>query len=169
MTYYCQAVDSPIGRLLVTVDTAGAIFGIEFAIGRDREALKAHLERKGGQLEDARGHGDPVARQLDEYFAGARRKFELPLAPAGTDFQKSVWRELVAIPYGETTTYGEIARTLGRPAASRAVGRANGTNPIPIVVPCHRVIGSDGSLVGFGGGLETKRHLLDLERGRAAG
>jgi methylated-DNA-[protein]-cysteine S-methyltransferase len=103
--------------------------------------------------------------QLAEYFAGERRAFDLPLAPQGSGFQVEVWRALLRIPYGETCSYGDIARVVGRPAASRAVGAANGRNPIPIIVPCHRVIGSNGSLTGYGGGLPVKRWLLDHERG----
>ena len=104
-----------------------------------------------------------LRRQLAEYFAGERREFALRLAPAGTPFERSVWDELLAIPFGETRSYGEIAQAIGRPGAARAVGRANGANPIPIVVPCHRVIGADGSLTGFGGGLAAKSRLLELE------
>jgi methylated-DNA-[protein]-cysteine S-methyltransferase len=103
-------------------------------------------------------------RQLEQYFARERREFELPLAPEGTAFQQRVWRALLAIPCGATRSYGEIARAIGRPAASRAVGAANGRNPIAIVVPCHRVIGSNGTLTGYGGGLPAKRWLLDHER-----
>jgi methylated-DNA-[protein]-cysteine S-methyltransferase len=103
--------------------------------------------------------------QLAEYFAGERRDFDLPLAPQGSGFQVEVWRALLRIPYGETCSYGHIARVVGRPSASRAVGAANGRNPIPIIVPCHRVIGSNGSLTGYGGGLPVKRWLLDHERG----
>ncbi len=105
-----------------------------------------------------------TARQLDEYFAGKRREFDLPLAPEGTAFQQRVWRELLKIPYGETWSYGELARAIGRPAAARAVGAANGKNPIAIIVPCHRVIGADGSLTGYGGGMPTKQWLLAHER-----
>jgi methylated-DNA-[protein]-cysteine S-methyltransferase len=108
-----------------------------------------------------------LRRQLAEYFAGRRAVFELPLAPRGTEFERAVWRALIEIPYGETRSYAEIARRIGRPQACRAVGRANGRNPLGIVVPCHRVIGSDGSLTGYGGGLEMKQYLLDLE-GNAA-
>jgi methylated-DNA-[protein]-cysteine S-methyltransferase len=100
---------------------------------------------------------------LQEYFRGERRTFDLPLAPRGTEFQMDVWRALQRIPYGETRSYSGIAREIGRPAAVRAVGAANGANPIPIVIPCHRVVGSNGSLTGFGGGIETKRWLLALE------
>src|SRR5436305_1285343 len=108
-----------------------------------------------------------AAHQLEQYFAGERRGFDLPLAPEGTAFQQRVWRALLAIPYGETCSYGHIARAIGRPAASRAVGAANGKNPLAIVVPCHRVIGANGTLTGYGGGLPTKRWLLDLERSQA--
>jgi methylated-DNA-[protein]-cysteine S-methyltransferase len=104
--------------------------------------------------------------QLAEYFAGSRRDFDLPLAPAGGDFDLRVWRETSAIPYGETASYGEIARAVGRPDGAREVGGAMARNPIPVIVPCHRVVGSDGALVGYAGGLERKRLLLDLEAGR---
>ena len=102
-------------------------------------------------------------RQLDDYFAGTRRDFDLPLSPRGTEFQRNVWRTLAAIPYGSTWSYRDLAQRIGRPAAMRAVGAANGRNPLPIVLPCHRVIGADGSLTGFGGGLPTKAFLLRLE------
>ena len=106
-----------------------------------------------------------TARQLDAYFRGERRVFELPLDFAGTDFQKQVWQALLTIPYGETRSYSQIARQVGSPDAVRAVGAANGRNPISIVAPCHRVIGASGALTGFAGGLDTKRYLLALERG----
>lgn len=109
-----------------------------------------------------------LARQLDAYFAGRLETFDLPLAPAGTPFQQDVWRMLLQIPYGRTWTYSDLARRIGRPDAVRAVGAANGANPIPIVIPCHRVIGTNGKLVGFGGGLETKQRLLLLESGQQA-
>jgi methylated-DNA-[protein]-cysteine S-methyltransferase len=107
----------------------------------------------------------PVLRQLAEYFAGDRKQFELPLVPRGTPFQLEVWRALQRIPYGETRSYAGIARSIGRPTATRAVGAANGANTIPIIIPCHRVIGTSGALTGFGGGLAVKRRLLDLEVG----
>lgn len=105
-------------------------------------------------------------RQLDEYFAGERTSFDLPLALRGTPFQLRVWRALCDIPYGETISYGELARRVGAPGAARAVGLANGRNPVPIIVPCHRVIGANGTLTGYGGGLDRKRWLLALEAGR---
>jgi len=109
-----------------------------------------------------------TARQLAEYFAGTRQVFDLPLAPQGSGFQERVWRALLAIPFGVTTTYGDIARTIGRPSASRAVGTANGANPIAIIVPCHRVIGQNGTLTGYAGGLPMKKWLLEHEQ-RIAG
>ena len=107
-----------------------------------------------------------ISRQLEEYFAGERTMFDLPIRPRGTQFQISVWNTLLAIPYGETRSYAQIANAIGRPSAVRAVGAANGANPIPIVIPCHRVIGSNGSLTGFGGGIDVKRRLLELESGQ---
>lgn len=113
--------------------------------------------------EDASALREPV-RQLRAYFAGELENFDLPLAPEGTPFQKKVWTELCSIPYGETISYGELARRIGNPIASRAVGLANGSNPIPIIIPCHRVIGSNGKLTGYGGGLPIKEKLLALEK-----
>jgi len=114
-------------------------------------------------MEDARFFNDTIS-QLDSYFAGGLKQFDLPLAPEGTPFQLKVWQRLCEIPYGETMSYGELARRIGNPNASRAVGLANGANPIPIVIPCHRVIGSNGKLTGYGGGLPIKEKLLALER-----
>lgn len=124
--------------------------------------LSRHFEGD-GELAVAGRHHDTIERQLTEYLEGRRRVFELDLDLRGTDFQKEVWGAVAAVPYGQTATYGEIAHLIGRPRASRAVGAANGANPIPIVIPCHRVIGADGSLTGYGGGLPTKRRLLALE------
>jgi len=106
-------------------------------------------------------------RQLDEYFKGRRKKFNVPLLPEGTDFQKAVWRQLQKIPFGRTASYGDVARAIGSPKAFRAVGNANNKNPIPLIIPCHRVIGSDGKLVGFGGGIWRKEWLLDHEAGNS--
>jgi methylated-DNA-[protein]-cysteine S-methyltransferase len=149
-------VDTPIGALLIAGD-GDSIVETFFAGAKP----KADWIRDDDALRDA-------ADQLLAYFAGARDKFDLPLAPRGTDFQQAVWRALLAIPYGQTTTYSTIAQKIGKPAAVRAVGAANGANPIPIIIPCHRVIGANGSLTGFGGGIDVKRQLLALEA-RVAG
>lgn len=117
----------------------------------------------GAGVRDPAGVLERTRRQLEEYFAGTRTTFDLPLAPSGTAFELRVWALLREIPAGQTASYGDLARKLGDPTLARAVGRANGRNPLPIVVPCHRVIGADGSLVGFGGGLELKRRLLEHE------
>jgi methylated-DNA-[protein]-cysteine S-methyltransferase len=149
-------IETPIGPLLAAADDQG----LRRILFPDRKG-RAH-EPEVGWVRDPRPFQD-LREQLAQYFAGRRRAFSLKLAPAGTDFQQATWRALVDIPYGETASYAEIARRVGRPAASRAVGAANGANPLPIVVPCHRVIGADGSLTGFGGGLPIKRALLELE------
>jgi methylated-DNA-[protein]-cysteine S-methyltransferase len=144
---------SPIGDLLLVASEEGLV-RVEFA---------------GAVAPDDAPRDDkrlaPVLRQLAEYFAGDRTDFDIKLAPRGTPFQLDVWRTLQRIPYGETRSYADIARSIGRPTATRAVGAANGANPIPIIIPCHRVIGSNGSLTGFGGGIGVKRRLLDLESG----
>lgn len=151
---FYHAVTSPIGDLLLTSD-GEALTGLQ-------------MEGPGGHRPDPQWVSDEerlaaASRQLAEYFRGERTTFDLPLAPRGTPFQREVWAALRNIPYGRTESYGAVARRIGRPKAIRAVGAANGRNPIAIIVPCHRVIGSDGRLVGFGGGLERKRTLLDLE------
>jgi methylated-DNA-[protein]-cysteine S-methyltransferase len=130
-----------------------------------RPSLAAAVAGAGaaGVLDPAAGPLPEVRRQLEEYFAGRRRTFDLPLGPEGTGFQQRVWKELLAIPFGETRSYFDVARSLGQPTATRAVGAANGRNPISIVIPCHRVIGSDGSLTGYGGGLPAKQYLLEIE------
>jgi methylated-DNA-[protein]-cysteine S-methyltransferase len=155
MICYCY-LESPVGRLLVAGDEEGLRF-ISFMKGKHR--ITPEIDWR----EDRSYLGEAI-RQLDLYFEGRLRQFTLKLAPHGTPFQLDVLRALQEVPYGETISYGELAQRIGRPKASRAVGAANARNPLPIVIPCHRVIGSDGSLVGFGGGLEIKRKLLDLER-----
>jgi methylated-DNA-[protein]-cysteine S-methyltransferase len=143
-------IPSPVGPLALTVDDDGALTRIGFGAG--------------DVSDDARF--DRVVTQMTEYFAGRRTDFDLDLRPdGGSAFERRVWAALLEIPYGETASYGEIAARIGHPGKARAVGRANGRNPIAIVCPCHRVIGSDGSLTGYGGGLENKRTLLDLEAG----
>ncbi len=158
-TWYWHEIDSPVGRLLLAGDG-------ERLIGMGLQSGPRPLCPADSWRADAAPFRAAV-RQLQEYFAGARRRFDLPLAPRGTEFQRRVWRALTQIPYGQTTSYGELARRIGKPGASRAVGLANGANPLPIIVPCHRVIGADGSLTGFGGGLPIKRKLLALEGGAA--
>lgn len=168
MTYYTTTVDSPCGPLLCVVNSAGAVVRIEFndpGEGRDRRKLLEKMQDAGIEIVEDPQRTAELRRQLAEYFAGERREFDLELAPEGTPFERSVWEALRTIPFGETRSYGEIAAAIGHPGAARAVGRANGANPIPIVVPCHRVIGSNGSLTGFGGGLENKSRLLELEGG----
>lgn len=156
VTKYCET-STPIGSLLLCGD-GNALSGISFQNGRHPAAIPESWQRSDAPFRDA-------IAQLADYFAGRRRRFDLELAPEGTPFQREVWSALTRIPYGETVSYSELARRIGRPSATRAVGAANGANPLPIVVPCHRVIGSNGSLTGFGGGIEIKRRLLDLEAG----
>ena len=151
---------TPIGPLLLAGDAAGLRF-VLFSRGRKSVAPRPEWEPDRGLLDE------PV-RQLSAYFAGKLREFELAVAPEGTSFQREVWSELQRIPYGETISYGEVARRIGNPKAVRAVGLANGSNPISIIIPCHRVIGSNGSLTGYGGGLPTKQALLALERGQTS-
>ncbi len=153
--YYTYAA-SPIGQLLLA-GSADALQVIGFPHGDKARRADIGWERYDEPFKK-------TARQLNEYFAGDRQEFELDLAPDGTTFQVEVLEALRGIPYGETCTYRDIAVAVGRPKAVRAVGNANGRNPLPIVIPCHRVIGSDGSLTGFGGGIEVKRYLLDLEQ-----
>lgn len=158
MTLHSKTIWSPVGELTLVADAKGlaAILWENDRPGR---------VRLGALAEDA---GHPVLRaaerQLGEYFAGTRRTFDVPLSFSGSDFQKSVWRALLTIPFGETRSYGEIARQVGKPSASRAVGAANGRNPVSIIAPCHRVVGSTGKLTGFAGGLDAKAFLLALEQ-----
>jgi methylated-DNA-[protein]-cysteine S-methyltransferase len=154
-TTFFSTVPSPVGRLTV-VGEGDDLVGLYF----DKDPLAAKM-RATGVKDDGRLRSTVV--QLEEYFAGTRTRFDLSLVPSGTAFQKKVWSALVQIPFGATATYGEIARAISRPDASRAVGGANHRNPIAIIIPCHRVIGTDGSMTGYGGGLPRKRILLDLE------
>jgi len=148
-------VDSPVGRLLVAGDGAALHF-VSFPSGHKAIGPKPDWHRCDAPFTQVR-------RQLDGYFAGELRRFDLPFHLSGTAFQKRVWMMLARIPFGETRTYGELARDVGAPKVSRAVGAANGANPLPIILPCHRVIGANGSLTGFGGGLPTKSYLLRHE------
>ncbi len=145
--------ESPIGTLILTASGTG-LTGVHFP------GQRPALARSGGRPELLA----ETRRQLDEYFAGERRAFDLPLdMDAGTEFQRSVWREVATISHGATITYGELARRIGRPGHARAAGGANARNPLPVIVPCHRVVGGDGALTGYAGGLDRKRLLLELE------
>ena len=154
-TIHFRRIPSPLGLLTIAASDAG-LHAIEFPSNR-------HPQRRRDWREGDHPLLDRAQAQLDEYFAGTRRSFDLPLAPQGTPFQREVWFALASIPYGCTASYAQQAAKVGRPTATRAVGAANGRNPLPIVLPCHRVIGADGSLTGFGGGLPAKRFLLQLE------
>ncbi len=148
-------MESPVGPLLLAGD-GQALFRIAFTTGARAAGPEPGWVRDDDAFADAKA-------ALTAYFDGRRPDFALPLKPIGTDFQRRVWRTLAAIPYGETRSYRWLAETIDAPKAVRAVGAANGANPLPIILPCHRVIGADGSLTGFGGGIETKRYLLALE------
>lgn len=158
MLYY-DHIDTPIGSLLLVGDGAGLV-----EVGLPHGGVAAPPPPDG---ERSKSKVHAAARQFGEYFAGKRLLFELPLHPSGTPFQLEVWGALLAIPYGETVSYADIARRIRRPRAVRAVGAANGANPLAIIVPCHRVIGSHGDLTGYGGGLPAKRWLLAHERKHA--
>ena len=158
-SYFFKSIDSPVGKLKLVASGAGlaAILWENDPPGRVRLEVLAEDRNHPVLLE--------AEKQLSEYFAGQRTSFDLRLDFAGTEFQRKVWKALLEIPFGETRTYGQIARQLGNPNAMRAVGAANGRNPISIVAPCHRVIGADGDLTGFAGGLKVKEYLLGMERG----
>lgn len=156
-------LDSPVGPLTLVADD-GVLCGLYV----DEQRHRPPAERFGVRVPTSDEPFATAAKQLAAYFAGELTEFDLPLALHGTPFQRRVWTALRKIPYGETVSYGELAQEIGRPTAARAVGLANGRNPICIIVPCHRVIGSAGSLTGYGGGIERKRYLLDLERRTAA-
>lgn len=147
--------ESPVGRLLLAGSRAGLNF-VSFSSGKHAVVISPEWNEDRAVFQNA-------ITQLDEYFAGRRKTFDLALFPQGTAFQTQVWNALQTIPYGETISYKELAQRIGKPKTIRAVGAANGANPIPIIIPCHRVIGLDGSLTGFGGGLPLKKRLLELE------
>lgn len=170
----CALLETPIGRLWLAADEHG-LRRVEFPPRPGRHAPPPPVAAPAPESTAIASHHAAACRilaaacnQLREYFAGRRNQFDLPLAPQGTAFQLRVWTELRRIPYGQTISYGELARRVGLPRAARAVGAANGANPIPIIVPCHRVIGANGRLTGFGGGLATKAELLALESGQRA-
>jgi len=167
-TLFTTKIDSAIGPLFLAASSQG-LLALEFdARLPGQQSIRPNPrdlreEKKGFRFEDSSRQMRPYLTELEEYFAGKRREFTFPLDLRGTDFQLACWRALLAIPYGETRTYADVARAVGKPNAFRAVGMANNRNPVAIVVPCHRVIASDGTLCGYGGGLDIKRKLLELE------
>jgi O-6-methylguanine DNA methyltransferase len=160
---YLDTVDSPAGPLAFAVDEAGALLRSQFVDGHYLISIEQELERAGYHLAQERRRTAQAREQLLDYHHGDRRVFDLPLALVGTEWQRRIWLALTYIPFGETRSYGELAAQLDRPHAARAVGRANATNPLPLVVPCHRLIGANGALTGFGGGLDLKARLLAHE------
>lgn len=163
MTLFAYAFTTPVGEVFAAVNEKGALVQLYF-LGKHRsEEIMEKLEGAGHSVTwEARALSE-VQHQVDEYFTRRRRKFEIPLHLVGTDFQMRVWEELLQIPYGKTRSYGELAVRIGHPHGSRAVGRANATNPVSLIVPCHRVIGADRNLTGYGGGIDIKKKLLILE------
>jgi len=167
-TLYCTNLDSAIGPLFLAASSQGLV-ALEFdARLPGQQSIRPNPrdlreEKNGFKFEQSSRAMQPYLIELEEYLAGKRREFTFPLDLRGTDFQLACWRALLAIPYGETRTYAAIARAVGKPTAFRAVGMANNRNPVAIIVPCHRVIASDGTLCGYGGGLDVKRKLLELE------
>ena len=164
MNVYVDTVGSPAGELAFAVDGEGALVALHFVEGDGYIEMEEALGDEGFVPRRDEGRTARAREELREYYAGERREFGLPLVLVGSEWQKAVWRELTRIPYGETRSYGEIADRLDRPGAARAVGRANATNRLPLVVPCHRVIAADGTLGGFNGGLHLKERLLEHER-----
>jgi len=159
-TFFLRHYDSPLGTYIIVISHQGVVC----VTTEDRASARfARWEREGIQIQDGGKLNETVADQLDAYLAGKLRQFSVPLDLRGTPFQRQVWEQLFKIPYGETRSYGQIAKALGQPKSARPVGQAIGRNPVAIIVPCHRVIGSDGKLTGYGGGLHRKQALLELE------
>ncbi len=169
MKAYVDEVESPAGLLAFAVNEEGALIRLHFVESDYGSVMEEDLGYEGYAVEADESRTAKVREELSEYTSGRRRTFDVPLAFAGSEWQKVVWRELTRIPFGETRSYGEIADNLGRPGAARAVGRANASNVLPLVVPCHRVIAADGTLGGFNGGLHLKERLLEHERRVLAG
>lgn len=163
MNAYIETIESPTGPFAFATDERGALIWLQFVDGEYELTVEQELEREGFSVEQ---DGDITAgarAQLQEYYAGTRQKFDVPFVLTGSEWQKAVWQALTRIPFGETRSYAEVAAMVGRPKAARAVGRANATNRLPVVVPCHRVIGANGSLTGFAGGTHLKTRLLEHE------
>ena len=164
MKAYVDEIESPAGPLAFAVDEDGTLVRLHFVESAYGPVMEAELEDEGYTVETDESRTAGVRKELAEYISGRRKTFDVPLAFVGSVWQKAVWMELMRIPFGETRSYGEIADSLGRPGAARAVGRANACNVLPVVVPCHRVIAADGTLGGFNGGLHLKERLLEHER-----
>jgi methylated-DNA-[protein]-cysteine S-methyltransferase len=162
-TRFLDTIDSPAGPLRIAVDETGRLTGIWFGLVTTDADVEISIRRSGHTPARDAGRVAHVAVQLREYAAGERTSFDLELVPSGSDWERRVWDALLTIPYGETRSYGQIATQLGDPTKARAVGWANAANPIPVVIPCHRVIGANGKLVGFGGGIDAKVKLLAHE------
>ena len=160
---YLDRIDSPVGALQFATTSEGALLGLHFLDGHYPLTLQQELERDGYELSQDLACSEQAHTALRAYFAGTCRSFDIPLIFRGSPFQIAVWKTLLHIPFGTTCTYAQVAQMLGRPKAARAVGRANATNRIPLVIPCHRVVGADGSLTGFAGGLHLKERLLAFE------
>jgi methylated-DNA-[protein]-cysteine S-methyltransferase len=161
---YVDEIASPAGPLAFAVDEEGALMRLHFVESDYGPVMEQELEDEGYAVDSDQARTAGVRTELSEYVDGRRKTFDAPLAIVGSEWQKAVWMELTRIPFGETRSYGEIADSLGRPGAARAVGRANASNVLPVVVPCHRVIAADGTLGGFNGGLHLKERLLEHER-----
>jgi methylated-DNA-[protein]-cysteine S-methyltransferase len=164
MFAFLDQTDSPAGPIAFAVNENGDLIRVSFLDGRYQYSIGEELARDGYEIAPASGQTVHVRDQIDAYTRGDLLEFDIPVAPRGTEWQQRVWRELMTIPFGQTRSYGEIASTVCTIQASRAVGRANATNPIPLIIPCHRVIGANGALTGFGGGLHLKEALLAHEK-----
>lgn len=160
---YIETIESPAGLLTFATDERGALIWLQFVDGEYELTVEQELERESFSVEQDQDITAGARTQLQEYYAGTRQKFDVPFVLTGSEWQKAVWQALTRIPFGETRSYAEVAAMVGRPKAARAVGRANATNRLPVVVPCHRVIGADGSLTGFAGGTHLKTRLLEHE------
>lgn len=163
MKTYLDEIDSQVGLVTFATNEEGALLGLMFSDGWRTASLEKELEHEGFALARDEDRTAAAREQLVEYFAGERRSFDLPVAHKGSDFQEAVWEELSSIPFGETRTYGQVARTIGHPGEAIKVGSSCAANPVLLVVPCHRVVGADGSLKGYAGGLPLKERLLDFE------
>jgi methylated-DNA-[protein]-cysteine S-methyltransferase len=163
MKAYIDEIGSPVGQVAFATDEEGALLGLTFREGRRPRSLEKELKREGFALSRDEDRTAAAREQLGEYFAGERRSFDLPVAQRGTFFQKAVWKELSRIPFGEARTYGQVAEAIGWPGEAVEVGSSCATNPVLLVIPCHRVVGADGSLKGYAGGLPLKKRLLAFE------